>query len=255
MAARRSGSTTTRRACSAGTPATISSMMASGSSVRGLSEVTNTRSARRAPMAPMSGPLAAVAVAAATEHDQHAPAGEVARRQQRVLQRVGRVRVVHDHGERLPGAHRLEPARHALRACQAVDHGLERQAHGQHRRRRRQRVLDVEARRQGQLHILLHAQARDREREARTLGAQAQVGRLGVGRRLRRAAALVGDGERPQVVAVQRPAVIGEPSAVLVGHVDDRRRVRLALAVGQRRDDACRGSTRRGRRGSRGGRG
>ena len=49
-------------------------MIASGSSERGLSEVTIATSASRARDLPHQRPLAAVAVAAAAEHDDHAPA-------------------------------------------------------------------------------------------------------------------------------------------------------------------------------------
>ena len=54
------------------TPTTISSMIASGRSERGLSDVTHTRSAERAAISPMIGRLVAVAVAAAAEHDARA---------------------------------------------------------------------------------------------------------------------------------------------------------------------------------------
>lgn len=55
MARARSGSTT--MVVLSGMPVRISSMMASGSSVRGLSEVTMARSAREAAMDPMMGRL------------------------------------------------------------------------------------------------------------------------------------------------------------------------------------------------------
>ena len=51
------------------------SMIASGSSERGLSEVTTTRRPASAATAPITGRLAAVPVAAAAEHDDH-PAGD-----------------------------------------------------------------------------------------------------------------------------------------------------------------------------------
>ena len=56
-------------------------------------------------------PLAAVAVAAGAEDDDEPPVAEAARGADHVLERVGRVRVVDDHGERLPVVDRLEPAR------------------------------------------------------------------------------------------------------------------------------------------------
>ena len=62
-------------------------------------------------------PLAAVAVAAAAEHaDARRPRVSGARRAQHVLERVGRVRVVDEHRERLAGVDRLEAARHARAA-------------------------------------------------------------------------------------------------------------------------------------------
>ena len=52
-----------------GAPARMSRRIAAGSSLRGLSSVTMTRSARRAATAPISGALADVAVAAGAEDD------------------------------------------------------------------------------------------------------------------------------------------------------------------------------------------
>ena len=51
-----------------GAPAMIAARIAAGSSLRGLSSVTITTSDRRAATAPISGPLALVAVAAGAEH-------------------------------------------------------------------------------------------------------------------------------------------------------------------------------------------
>ena len=58
-------------------------------------------------------PLAAVAVAAAAEHADHAARGELARGAEDMLERARLVRVVDDHGERLPLVDRLESPRHA----------------------------------------------------------------------------------------------------------------------------------------------
>ena len=55
--------------------------------------------------------LAAIAVPAGAEHDDHPPGGELASRGQHLLQRIRLVRVVDDDGERLPGVDRLEAAR------------------------------------------------------------------------------------------------------------------------------------------------
>ena len=70
-------------------------------------------------------PLAPVAVAAGAEHDREPAVAEAARRADDVLERVGRVRVVDDHGERLAGVDRLEPARDAR---QRLDSALDRVA-------------------------------------------------------------------------------------------------------------------------------
>ena len=96
----------------------ISSMIASGSSLRGLSEVTSTRSASRRGGVAHQRALAAVAVAAGAEHHVQAAARDLARRAQHVLERVGRVRVVHEHAEVLALVHRLEAAGHAAEALE-----------------------------------------------------------------------------------------------------------------------------------------
>ena len=66
-----------------GTPATISSTIAAGSSERGLSVVTTATSAARAATSPITRPLRAVAVAAAAEHDDHAARASRRRRARR----------------------------------------------------------------------------------------------------------------------------------------------------------------------------
>src|SRR4051812_2846601 len=58
-------------------------------------------------------PLRAVAVAAGAEDDDHAAGGERARGAQHVVERVRRVGVVDEHGERLALVDRLEAARNA----------------------------------------------------------------------------------------------------------------------------------------------
>ena len=88
-------------------------MIASGSSERGLSDVTIVRSARRAAISPISGrlPLSRSPPQPNTHHRR--PSGERARGVEDVLERVGRVRVVDEHGERLALVDRLEAAGHA----------------------------------------------------------------------------------------------------------------------------------------------
>ena len=87
-------------------------MIASGSSERGLSEVTITTSASRAAISPISGRLPRSRSPPAPNTHEHAAASvELARGAQHVLQRVGRVRVVDEHGEVLALVDRLEAAR------------------------------------------------------------------------------------------------------------------------------------------------
>ena len=94
----RSRSTVQRRLPASRMPRTISLAIAAGSSLRGLSLVTITRSARRDGDASHLRALARVAVAAATEHaDELAACGHRrAQRGQHLLQRVRRMRVVDD---------------------------------------------------------------------------------------------------------------------------------------------------------------
>ena len=89
-------------------------MIASGSSLRGLSEVTMTTSARSRATLPISGRLLTVAVAAGPEDHDHAPFRELARRPEHVVERVRLVRIVDHHGEGLPFVDGFESPRHAL---------------------------------------------------------------------------------------------------------------------------------------------
>ena len=64
-------------------------------------------------------PLLAIAITAAAEHHVHGRiAGHRTCRADGLLQPVGRVGVVDDHGERLTGHHGFEPARHCRRRAQ-----------------------------------------------------------------------------------------------------------------------------------------
>ena len=83
-------------------------MIASGSSDLGLSDVTIAMSACSAATLPHQRPLPAIAIASRTEDDDDPTVPEPASRFQDGLQRVRRVRVVDDDGERLPGVDRLE---------------------------------------------------------------------------------------------------------------------------------------------------
>ena len=113
-ARRRARASIARRAVELDAPAPVpamsrvlrrsSSAIACGSSLRGLSLVTMTRSAKRRGDAAHLRPLARVAIAAAAEHaDQLAACGSTRgpQRREHLLERVGRMRVV-DDDERLP---------------------------------------------------------------------------------------------------------------------------------------------------------
>ena len=137
IAARRSGSTSTSAPPSP-IPARISAMIASGSSERGLSEVTTARSASRSAIAPISGRLSRSRSPPQPKTQiRRRPAGDLARRDEHVLERVGRVRVVDEDGERLALVDRLEAARHPLGARRAPR--PRRRARSRARRRRRSR--------------------------------------------------------------------------------------------------------------------
>ena len=82
---------------------------------RGLSVVTIARSASVGGDPAHQRPLLAVAVAARAEDDGQPAVAELPRRAQHVLERVGRVRVVDDHRERLARLDRLEAARERRR--------------------------------------------------------------------------------------------------------------------------------------------
>ena len=124
-------------------PASMSSRIRSGSSVRGLSLVTIATSAPRSAMRAHLGPLAAVAVAAAAEDDDQPPRRERTHGGERALERVGRVRVVAQHRRAL-----VHDARAGPGTCGSVDEprGDRVAGHAERPRRRRgaERVRDVE---------------------------------------------------------------------------------------------------------------
>ena len=120
-------------------------MIACGSSLRGLSEVTIATSASSEAMPAHQRTLAAVAVAARADDADDAPARELARGTQHVLERVGLVRVVDDHRERLPLLHGLEPARHAAHRLEPARDRRVVDPEQARRCERAERVLDVEA--------------------------------------------------------------------------------------------------------------
>ncbi len=104
--------------------------------------------------------LAAVAVAAAAEHADQPPGGDLAGGREHVLEPVGRVRVVDEHGERLAGVDRLEPARDALHRGDAGPDGRVRQLEQLGQRHGAEHVLDVEA--AAQAHVERQRAARRR---------------------------------------------------------------------------------------------
>ena len=95
-------------------------MIASGSSLRGLSDVTTTKSASRAATAPISGRFAR---SRSPPHPNaqitRLVAGQRARSTQRVVQRVGRVRVIDHDGKRLAHVDRLEASGHGAQLLDA----------------------------------------------------------------------------------------------------------------------------------------
>jgi hypothetical protein len=114
-----------------------------------LSLVRITASARAAGDFAHQRPLARIAVAAAAEDADQAPAasgGGVAQRRERLVQRIRRVGVV-DHRQRLPVP--AEGLHAAGRRSQSLQHGgrlVERHARGQQRAQHGEQVGDVERR-------------------------------------------------------------------------------------------------------------
>ena len=104
----------------AGAPATISSTIACGSSLRGLSDVTITTSASSDAIRPISGRFSRSRSPPQPKTQMHAAASRArARRWSTRLERDRLVRVVDDHLERLALVDRLEPARHAAHRLDA----------------------------------------------------------------------------------------------------------------------------------------
>ena len=89
-------------------------MIASGSSLRGLSEVTIDHVGEVAGDPSHQRALLTVAVAAGPEDHDHAPCRELACRPEHVVERVRLVRVVDHHGEGLPFVDSFESPGHTL---------------------------------------------------------------------------------------------------------------------------------------------
>ena len=120
-------------------------MIASGSSLRGLSEVTIATSASARRDLAHDGTLLAVAVAATAEDAEDAAVGEVARLLEDALERRRLVRVVDDDRERLALVDELEPPRHAVDGLDAFANRVLADPQRACRCRRAERVLEVEA--------------------------------------------------------------------------------------------------------------
>ena len=151
-------------------------------------------------------PLGGVAVAAGSEHHRQPPVGHLARGAQDVVQRVGRVRVVHQHAEGLALVDRLEPPRHPPESLERLSGGPQVGAQRVHGRQRAQGVLDVEQPRQGnaQPQLALRSDAG----EGRAGEVEADVARVEVG--------LVVHADRGRLDLAR------DPPPVLVVHVDHR---------------------------------
>ena len=129
------------RECPAGSPR----RMASGGSLRGLSEVTITRSERREATAPMSGRLVRSRSPPQPKTVMSAARPQLAQRLQEVLERVVGVGVVHHHREVLARLDALQPARHAGEGRDPAERVLGRDAQGQAGAEGGEDVLHVEA--------------------------------------------------------------------------------------------------------------
>ena len=159
-------------------------MIASGSSERGLSEVTIARSEPLGAGPAHLRPLVAVAVAAGAEDRDHPALGQPAGGAEDVVERVGRVGVVDEDGEVLALVDRLEAARNTPRPGQArgglvrVDFHRDRGGEGA------ERVGDVEVTGHQRAHRRSPPPARDGEARAGRVegdvaGGEVRVGALG----------------------------------------------------------------------------
>ena len=145
------------------TPAMISAMIASGSSERGLSEVTITSSASREAISPISGRLPrSRSPPAPNTHSTRPPAppGEptISRAARSTFcERVRRVRVVDQHREVLALVDRLQAPRDANLLLERREQPLQRGSERPRARQRGERVGDVEAPRERERELALAA--------------------------------------------------------------------------------------------------
>src|SRR6185437_5060467 len=129
--------------------------------------------------------LAAVAVAAAAEDADHAALRQVARRAEDVLERIGRVGVVDEHGERLPLVDRLEAPGYSAQFPDAVGDRVVRDLQQACRGDRAEHVLDVEAAAQSRLELdSARAETRATWPELELVGAKLGVVREAEGEQL-----------------------------------------------------------------------
>ena len=133
----------TRAAAGSSKPSRISSAIACGSSLRGLSLVIDRQVGALLDGPAHQRPLLAVAVAAGAEDADQPPAGRLPQRLQAGGQGVGRVGEIDEHPERLAALDPLEPAPHAVDGLQAADHRGQVDAVGQAHGRGGQAVVDV----------------------------------------------------------------------------------------------------------------
>ena len=189
-------------------------MIASGSSERGLSEVTIVTSARSAATLPISGRLPRSRSPPAPKTTMTRPERELARRAQHGRERVRRVRVVDDDRERLPLVDRLEAAGNAAHARDTLGDRILVEVEQQSGGDRSESVLDVEPPSQPRLDVDA------RGAEAAAVRADLEI--------LRPDLRLSVERERDERRAVQVLEVGGEPSTPLVADVDRCRRRRRA---------------------------
>ena len=132
------------RAAGAARPLTMSATIASPSSVRGLSSVTITTIGEPLGDRAHQRTLARIAIAAAAEHADQLARAVPARGEQRLLQRVRRMRVVDDR-ERLAGAVSVSMRPGGAAHCSsAATASCERHVPAEQHGQRREQILDVE---------------------------------------------------------------------------------------------------------------
>ena len=123
--------------------------------------------------------LVAVPVAAGAEHDGQPARAELSRRAQHIVERVGGVRVVDDHAERLPCLDRLEAAGDARDGLEAAPDRIRVDSERARRGDCARGVLSVEAAAQAQGGAELVVARRSRSRRAARLPAAAPTRRRG----------------------------------------------------------------------------